>query len=111
MKERLATLWHRLLCALAIRNEMEWAPPGLGPEVNHPYTPDDQIPWRCCHCGGGEKHAIHRRPFDTRRYAEVLALNRARTTERMKDANHHLGDHVQGASVCDSPQCWCQSAR
>jgi hypothetical protein len=84
LKESLSGYWHRLLIALAIRNEMEWAPPGLGPEVNHPYTADYQISWRCCHCGGGEKHPIHREPFDPRRHAEVLQINEERSLARAK---------------------------
>jgi hypothetical protein len=84
LKESLSGYWHRLLVALAIRNEMEWVPPGLGPEVNHPYSADDQIPWRCCHCGGGEKNPIHRKPFDPRRHAEVLQIDRERTVARAK---------------------------
>jgi hypothetical protein len=84
LKESLSGYWHRLLIALAIRNEMEWAPPGLGPEVNHPYTADDQIPWRCCHCGGGAKNPIHREPFDPRRHAEVLQINEERVLARVK---------------------------
>ena len=66
-------MWHELLMFLGIRNEFDWAPPGLGPEVNHPYMPHPSL--RCCeHCGGGSKHAIHREPYDPRRVAEILAM-------------------------------------
>lgn len=66
-------MWHRLLLLLHIRNEFDWAPPSLGPEVNHPYYQHEAL--RCCqHCGGGYKHAIHRKPYNERRAAEVEAI-------------------------------------
>lgn len=65
-------MWHRLLLFLKIRNEFDWAPPGLGPEVNHPYQPYDKLPC-CVHCGGGRLHPIHLEPFDARRMAEIEA--------------------------------------
>ena len=66
-------MWHRLLLFLHLRNELDWAPPGLGPEVNHPYQEYERLPC-CVHCGGGSKHAIHREPFDPRRMAEIEGL-------------------------------------
>lgn len=67
----IGSLWHRLLLFLGIRNEFDWAAPGLGPEVNHPYMPHPSL--RCCeHCGGGRKNWIHRPPYDPRRVAEIL---------------------------------------
>lgn len=64
-------MWHRLLLLLHVRNEFDWAPPGLGPEVPHPYMPHVRL--RCCeHCGGGKLNAIHRPPFDPRREAEIF---------------------------------------
>lgn len=66
-------MWHRLLLFLRIRNRLDWASPGLGPEVNHPYYQHEAL--KCCaHCGGGWKHPIHRTPFDERRAAEVNAI-------------------------------------
>lgn len=71
------TLWHRLLCFLGIRNPFDWAPPGLGPEVPHPYFAEDCM--QCCrHCGGGSRHKIHIPPFNPRRQAEIEALELAR---------------------------------
>jgi hypothetical protein len=65
-------MWHRLLLFFGIRNEFAWAPPALGPEVNHPYMPHPQL--NCCeHCGGGAKNPIHHEPFDARRTAEILS--------------------------------------
>jgi hypothetical protein len=67
------TLFHRLLCFLKLRDEFDYVPP-FAPEVNHPYEQDERL--RCCrHCGGGKRHAIHREPFDERRYAEIVALH------------------------------------
>lgn len=69
-------MWHRFLCFLGIRNEFDYAPPGLGPEVNHPYEQHAAV--RCCvHCGGGELHAIHKTPYDPRRLAQILAVQNA----------------------------------
>jgi hypothetical protein len=66
-------MWNRLLLLLRLRNEFDYAPPGLGPEVNHPYEQDARM--RCCmHCGGGKKHKIHRQPWDEKRMAEIKAL-------------------------------------
>jgi hypothetical protein len=65
-------MWHRLLLFLRIRSEFDWAPPALGPEVNHPYIQHPAL-MCCAHCGGGPKHAIHHEPFDARRTAEILA--------------------------------------
>jgi hypothetical protein len=63
-------MWHRLLCFLRIRNEFDYAPPSLGPEVNHPYVKYSAA--ECCvHCGGGRLHAIHKRPYNPRRLEEV----------------------------------------
>jgi hypothetical protein len=67
-------MWHRLLLFLHVRNEFDWAPPALGPEVNHPYIQHEAL--RCCmHCGGGWKHAIHQEPFDERRTAAILGVD------------------------------------
>ena len=64
-------MWHRLLLFLRLRNAFDWAPPGLGPEMNHPYMPHASL--RCCeHCGGGKLNAIHREPYNPRRLAEIL---------------------------------------
>ncbi len=66
-------MWHRLLCFLRIRKDIEWAPPALGPEVNHPYFKYSAA--ECCeHCGGGKRHPIHKRPYDSRRLEEVCSL-------------------------------------
>ena len=71
-------MWHRLLTFLGIRNQFDWAPPGLGPEVNHPYMPHAVI--QCCeHCGGGQRHAIHQKPYDVRRVAEIMAMVQSRS--------------------------------
>jgi len=71
MSVSLLSLWHRLMLFLCFRNELDRAPPGLGPEVNHPYMPHQTLP--CCeHCGGGRKNPIHRPPYDPRRLAEML---------------------------------------
>lgn len=65
-------MWHSILLFLGIRNHFDWAPPGLGPEVNHPYMPHQFL--RCCeHCGGGRLNPIHKPPFDPRREAEIWA--------------------------------------
>ena len=67
----LSAAWHSALCFLGVRNPFDWAPPGLGPEVNHPYMAHRTI--QCCeHCGGGRHHAIHKPPYDPRRLAEIL---------------------------------------
>jgi hypothetical protein len=73
----LASLWHRLLLWLHIRNELDWAPPGLGPEVNHPYEPYSKLPC-CVHCGGGRWNEIHREPFNLGRLAEIERVNKLR---------------------------------
>ncbi len=79
------SLWHRLLCFLAFRNDFDWAPPGLGPEVNHPYFQADAL--RCCnYCGGGPRHAIHSKPYDKRRAAEVIAREVDRNKSRYERA-------------------------
>lgn len=66
-------MWHRLLIFLGIRNELDWSPPGLGPEVNHSYMPHQTL--RCCeHCGGGRLNPIHKPPYDPRRMAQILSL-------------------------------------
>ena len=76
-------MWHRLLLFLRIRNDFDWSPPCLGPEVNHPYIKD--LRHRCCtYCGGGSAHAIHRKPFDERRAAEIMKLEQERAAEYMK---------------------------
>jgi hypothetical protein len=71
-------MWHRLLLLLRVRNQFDWAPPCLGPEVNHPYMP--HLFLRCCeHCGGGRLHGIHEKPYDPRRLAEIMAIVQARS--------------------------------
>ena len=66
-------MWHRFLCFLGIRNVYDWAPPALGPEVNHPYV--KHLALQCCnYCGGGKFNAIHKAPFDPRRTREVLGV-------------------------------------
>jgi hypothetical protein len=66
-------MWHRLLLFLRIRDEFDWAAPGLGPEVNHPYF--ECATRRCCdHCGGGKLHAIHSKPYNERRAEEVYKI-------------------------------------
>jgi len=63
-------MWQRFLEFVGIRNPFDWAPPGLGPEVPHPYYRHEAL--RCCkYCGGGLHHAIHRAPFDVRRTWEI----------------------------------------
>lgn len=85
----IGSLWHRLLLFLGIRNEFDWAPPGLGPEVNHPYGQHPTL--RCCeHCGGGLKHWIHRPPYDPRRTAEVLTINHDLTIDLMENLNRQV---------------------
>jgi len=65
-------MWHRILLFLGLRDQFDWAPPGLGPEVNHPY--EKHVALKCCvHCGGGWRHPIHREPFDARRFDEIMA--------------------------------------
>jgi hypothetical protein len=77
-------MWHRLLLFLGIRNEFDWAPPALGPEVNHPYIKHPEL--RCCmHCGGGPKHAIHQEPFDPRRTAEILDSHESPTVRSWRE--------------------------
>lgn len=66
-------MWHRFLLFLRIRKYLDWAPPGLGPEVNHPYFEHSSSAC-CAHCGGGRLHKIHQPPYNVRRSAEVLAL-------------------------------------
>ena len=69
--------WHRLLLALHIRDEFDYAAPGLGPEVPHAYEKHPQL--RCCeYCGGGRLHAIHRPPFDRQRMKEIEESRAAR---------------------------------
>jgi hypothetical protein len=64
-----ARFWHTLLCSLGVRNALDYTPPAW-PEVKHPYYRADAL--QCCrHCGGGPLNAIHSRPFDERRAAEV----------------------------------------
>lgn len=71
MLMRMANFFHRALVLLGIRNDLDWAPPALGPEVNHPYMGHSLL--QCCeHCGGGRLHAIHKPPYDPRRMEEVL---------------------------------------
>jgi hypothetical protein len=68
---KLKQIWHHWLCLVGIRNDVDWAPPALGPEVNHPYMAHALL--QCCeHCGGGRLHGIHKPPYDARRLAEVL---------------------------------------
>ncbi len=75
MRTRFSSLWHRLLLALKIRDDRDYSPPGLGPEVNHPFRAHERL--RCCeHCGGGARHAIHETPWDPRRTLEVLGAER-----------------------------------
>ena len=63
---------HRILIALRIRREFDYAPPGLGPEVSHPYV--QHVSLECCdHCGGGYRHDIHKPPFDERRTHEIMS--------------------------------------
>lgn len=69
----MGSLWHHVLVFLRLRDDLEWAAPGLGPEVPHPYFQHERL--RCCsHCGGGRLHAIHSRPWNERRTAEILAI-------------------------------------
>jgi len=78
-------LFHRLLCFLGIRNKFDYAPPGLGPEVPHPYSQADAL--QCClYCGGGRLHAIHKPPFNERRAAEILAAEKERIKSRYDKA-------------------------
>ncbi len=77
--------WHRLLVFLGLRNQFDYAPPGLGPEVNHPYFKHDAL--QCCnYCGGGPKHPIHSEPHNERRAAEVVALELERNKSRYQKA-------------------------
>lgn len=70
-------MWHRLLVFLGVGHGHDWTPPGLGPEVNHPFFLHESLP--CCrHCGGGWRHAIHREPYDVGRTLEVLRLELVR---------------------------------
>lgn len=63
---------HRILIFLRLRSEFDYAPPGLGPEVAHPYVP--HVSLHCCdHCGGGRLNGIHKPPFDERRTHEIMA--------------------------------------
>jgi len=74
--------WHRLLCFLRLRDDLDYGPP-IGPEVPHPYMPhvatmaarpgQQPVTLRCCeHCGAGQKHAIHRPPYDNTRLAKIF---------------------------------------
>lgn len=79
------TIWHRLLCFLGVRNEFDWVPPGLGPEVNHPYFKHDAL--QCCnYCGGGQFHSIHKEPHNARRTAEILEAELDRNKSRYQRA-------------------------
>ena len=87
-------MWHRLLLFLHIRNEFDWAPNSLGPDVPHPYYQHETL--KCCeHCGGGRLHAIHRQPWDTRRTQEVVALNEAKVRPAL--------DALQAGPAADLP--------
>ncbi len=90
-------MWHRLLLFFGIRNDFDWAPPGLGPEVNHPFIAHGFL--RCClYCGGGSMHAIHREPYDLRRSQEVIVSERARVAEVMRQAREAaLADATKAA--------------
>ena len=73
MWTRFSSLVHRVLLAVGIRNPLDYAPPALGPEVNHPFLSHSRL--ACCdHCGGGSRHAIHKTPWDPRRTLEVLGV-------------------------------------
>ena len=77
--------WHRLLLFLGVRNEFDWAPPGLGPEVNHPYHAHDSL--QCCiYCGGGFRHPIHTEPWDGRRRLEIESAEVDRAKSRYQRA-------------------------
>ena len=74
-------MWHRLLVLLRIRTKSDWAPAGLGPEVNHPYFQHEAL--SCCrHCGGGWRNPVHREPYDERRTLEVLRIEVAKLEAR-----------------------------
>jgi hypothetical protein len=99
-------MWHRLLLFLHLRNEFDWAPPALGPEVNHPYV--SHVDLRCCvHCGGGLKHAIHRKPWDARRAAEVLreaAIERAAALAHSPDVDAARVPYPKGSILYSPPE-------
>jgi hypothetical protein len=95
-------MWNRLLLLLRLRNEFDYAPPGLGPEVNHAYEQDSKM--RCCmHCGGGKKHKIHRQPWDEKRMAEIVALRTGRGTRWVVDK---MGCHLEIGREPLSPKDW-----
>ncbi len=74
-------MWHQILLFLGVRDEFDWAPPCLGPEVNHPYFQHEAL--RCCdHCGGGWKHPIHQKPYNERREAEVMAIEHQKVLDK-----------------------------
>jgi hypothetical protein len=88
-------MWHRLLCFLRLRDEFDYAPPALGPEVNHQYEPHGVL--RCCvHCGGGCLHAIHRKPFDAHRMAQIAQAKQQKTgSAAMSDYRRWLDNHPE----------------
>jgi len=119
--------WHSILCFFGVRNPFDWAPPGLGPEVNHPYMAHQTI--QCCeHCGGGRHHAIHKPPYDPRRLAEILGNppavivqgshgpmyyrgeNAMKRFERPGPGAVHTGSHPLTEYTCDDSACWCGGA-
>ena len=89
--------WHRLLCFFGIRNDFDWAPPGLGPEVPHPYYAEDAL--QCCrHCGGGKLHRIHEPPYSAQRQADIEALERARVKHAYVERENGVVRDVQPGS-------------
>ncbi len=78
-------MWHLLLIFLGIRDDFDFVPPGLGPEVSHPFIKADSL--NCCrHCGGGSKHVVHQPPYNLRRSAEVIKMEQERAAELMRDS-------------------------
>lgn len=85
--------WHKLLLFLSFRDEFDWAPPGLGPEVNHPYSQHESL--NCCeHCGGGRRHPIHSEPYNPRRLAECqkIAIEKQAMIEAARAYQNVLAD-------------------
>ncbi len=63
------------------RNNPDYDPPSLGPEVPHRFDRDANL--NCCHhCGGGRLHTIHKEPWNPRRMAEIETMSIADPTER-----------------------------
>ncbi len=107
-------MWHRLLLFVGIRNDFDWAPPGLGPEVNHPYIKHEAL--RCCkYCGGGWKHGIHQKPFNERRAAEIMKAEQDRCLEYFKAEGaaargvaETLLHGLPGTTIRASEKCQCR---